>query len=133
MLFTPGHLTDVASNRFTVLHGTLAKDRARFEAVKIITYRNYGSGGRLLAGEGSGRLLQRDGKLSLEYEPGKFVDVTLAGNHQILVAHKVPPGDVTANKPADLYGYTLESDGDIIATWLTIHLTADQARALGKL
>jgi predicted choloylglycine hydrolase len=130
MLFTSGTLTDVPSDKFTVLYGKLAEDRLSFDASEIITYRGYGSGfGRLLATEASGRFHQAEGKIEIEYEQGKRVQVKTAKDCRIVVAYKVPPGEVSAAKPADLYGYTLEPDGDIVATWFNIHLTAEEAAA----
>ncbi len=133
MLFTPGTLADVPSDRFTVLYGKLAEDRLSFEASEIITYRGYGSGfGGLLAGEASGRFHQGEGKIEIEYEQGKRVHVTPVKDCRVIVAYKVPPGEVSAAKPADLYGYTPEPDGHIVATWLNIHLTAEEAAAFQR-
>lgn len=131
MLLAPATLAEVPANKFTVLYGKVSEDKAEIEATKILTYRNYGGlYGRITTGEASGRFHEKDGKLTIEHDKGVFANVTLAKDCKIVVAYRVPPGDVQPNHDADVYGYTVEDGGDIIATWVSVYVSEDEAKEL---
>lgn len=131
MLLAPATLADIPTNKFTVIYGKTSEDKTVIEAEKIITYRNFGGPfGRAIPGEASGRFHQAGGKLSMEYEAGKFQNVTMAKDCKVLVGCKVIPGDVKTNKLADVYGYTLEDDGDLIATWVSVYVSENEGKEL---
>lgn len=131
MLLAPGTLADIPDNKFTVVHGKTVADPEGIEADKIITYRNYGGlHGRSLPGEVSGRFHQKEGACSIEFEAGKFRRVSRANDGKVFIAYRVSPAEVNPNKHADLYGYTLEEGGDVVATWLTVYVSEEDTKQL---